>query len=104
MSYSRKDYMTDKCTHQQYYNQFVNNYVLASVRAKYTPAELVALLDADEHLNNINMSRIDTWTRGAASYLAGVNYRLNGCRSWSPSMGCSTFKAACKQVANEVTK
>ena len=98
MSYSRKDYMANKCTYREYYSQFVNNYVFACVRAKFTKDELTNYLKNDEHLNNISMRLIDQFTMSSIQYLAGVNKRLGNGPGYSISMGCSAFKEACKQI------
>jgi len=96
--YSRQDFMSSKCTYREYYAQFVNNYVIACVRAKYTKEELTRYFKQDKHLNNINMNLIDRFTMNSVQYLAGVNRRLGNGSVYSMSTGCSVFKEACKQI------
>jgi hypothetical protein len=66
--YTRQDYMTNKCTHRQFYAQFVNDEVKNAVirMVNVDPSKSIQILREklakDEHLNNIPMKKWDNLT------------------------------------------
>ncbi len=55
--YTRKDYMTKKCTHREYYGQFVNQEVKDYIAWVIGKDRIVS--STDKHFNNIPLARWD---------------------------------------------
>ena len=53
--YSRKDYLNNVCTFEQYYGQFVNEAVKRKVLRHFSKDVLKSSFEKDEHLNNLPM-------------------------------------------------
>jgi hypothetical protein len=51
---NRQDYMSGKCTHREYYGQYVTKRVIEKVR-RYVGKEAI-LASRDEHLNDIKLA------------------------------------------------
>jgi len=74
IKYTRKDYLDNKCTHREYYAQFVNDSVMARVGSKIGVDRI--LNSTDEHLNDIPVKDWDD--------LGGFAFRGN-IMTWRPS-------------------
>lgn len=57
MVYTREEYMKDKCTHREYYAQFVTDEIKGIVKATIGESRLLA--SKDEHLNDIPLKQWD---------------------------------------------
>jgi hypothetical protein len=55
--YTRQEYLEQKCSHRQYYGQFVTQQVLSTVMARIGSSVIVK--SKDPHFNNIPLSRWD---------------------------------------------
>jgi len=58
MKYTRKDYMSKKCSHDEYYAQFVNSSVLHLVKSFIGEAKIKK--STDPHFNDIPLKQWDT--------------------------------------------
>ena len=94
MIYTRKDYMSDKCTHAEYYGQLVTQGMKEHV-ARAIPQALAK--STDPHFNDISLS---TWDRlGMAYGLRSEFEELGDIRS-KAGMVC-VLKEAARQVKEE---
>ena len=94
MAHTRKDYMSDKCTHVEYYGQLVTQGMKEHV-ARAIPQALAK--STDPHFNDISLS---TWDRLGMAY--GLRYEfeeLGDIRS-KAGMVC-VLKEAARQVKEE---
>jgi hypothetical protein len=66
MKYTRKDYMNDKCSHREYYSQFVNDNVKGMVNDRIGIDRIKK--SKDEHLNDIPLKEWD---------MCGLPYGIN---------------------------
>ena len=66
--FNSKDYMAGKCTHHEYYKQFVNDRVLAIVK-RYIGMDAIDR-STDEHMNDIPLKK---WNE-----LHQIRYAING--------------------------
>lgn len=57
MKYNRQDYMNKKCTHDEYYSQFVNDGVLNTVNMFIGSDKIKR--STDEHFNDIPLNKWD---------------------------------------------
>lgn len=57
MKYNRKDYMSKKCSHDEYYAQFVNSGVIEIVSFHIGKDKILA--SEDEHFNDIPLKQWD---------------------------------------------
>lgn len=106
-NYTIDDHMEGRCTHREYYAQFVTPSIIDYVHSNYTREHIVACLQTDEHLNNLDnnkprkkwIDRFDNFTRQIAHELSDINFRINGSRSYSLSMGTCAIKEYMKEWA-----
>ena len=85
-SYTRKDLMTKKCTHREYFGQFVTKSIIDSV-VYHIGADKIEC-SADEHMNDIPLS---WWHKLHPWLLTGV------IRSFSVSNTVCVAKEAARQ-------
>jgi hypothetical protein len=94
MIYTRKDYMSNKCTHEEYYRQLVTQGMKEHV-ARAIPQALAK--STDPNLNDISLN---TWDRlGMAYGLRSEFEELGDIRS-KAGMVC-VLKEAARQVKEE---
>lgn len=94
--FTRKDYMSGKCSHQDFYAQYITMSIRRFVENRYTVEFLRKCYAEDEHLNNLGMNWMnifDSFTRAIAPELATMNLAIEGSRSYSLSMGTCAIKA-----------
>ena len=95
MIYTRKDYMTDKCTHAEYYGQLVTQGMKEHV-ARAIPQGLAR--STDPHFNDIPLA---TWDRiGSVYRLLGPEFEKLGDFMSSAGLVC-VLKEAARQVKEE---
>lgn len=93
MTHSRKDYLDGKCTHREYYAQFVNDRTRGVVAQSITMSQLLA--STDEHLNDIPLGRWDALPH----YVAGD---MKAAGDWlSPAGWVCIAKEAAQQLIEE---
>lgn len=94
--FTRKDYIDDKCTHFDYYNQFVNYETINRVR--HLSSEITN--STDPHLNDIALRKWDILSLNAFSSLGVITANNTGGFSLSDSV--CIFKAAARQLKEEL--
>lgn len=57
--FTRGQYLAGECSHQEYYAQFVNQWVVDCVRGQFGVNQLVNAQEIDEHFNSIPLYRWD---------------------------------------------
>ena len=55
--FTRSDYLENKCTHSEYYGQFVNQLIKNSLVVRFTEEGLIEAYKQDEHFNNIPLNK-----------------------------------------------
>ena len=91
MAYIRKDYMTNKCTHEEYYGQLVTQGMKEHV-VRAIPQALAK--STDPHLNDIPLS---TWDRLGMVYSLRDEFKALGDFKTSAGMVC-VLKEAARQI------
>lgn len=101
--FTRKDYLDEKCSHHEFYSQFVNESILKKVRNLF---ERSIENSKDEHFNDIPLER---WDR--CSLLELIDTKIwklaNGRKeedkhfSWSISDNICIAKAAARIIRDE---
>lgn len=97
--YSREDYMAKRCTHREYYGQFVTPAIKQMVISRFGIPTL--LRSTDKHLNDIPLHQWDALAgcRMRGSELIGTpTPRIE---DGSLSSTVCTFKEAAKQIIEE---
>ena len=94
MSYTRKDYMTDKCTHAEYYGQLVTQGMKDHI-VRAIPQALAK--STDPVFNDIPLS---TWDRLGMVYGLRDEFKALGDFKTSAGMVC-VLKEAARQVKEE---
>ena len=94
MIYTRKDYMTDKCTHAEYYGQVVTQ-VMKDHIARAIPQSLAR--STDPHFNDIPLS---TWDRLGMVYSLRAEFEELGDFRSKAGIVC-VLKEAAQQVKEE---
>lgn len=96
--FTHSDYMSDKCTHRQYYGQFVNADTISLVARAFGNDRLLA--SKDEHFNDIPLALWDALVPhapGSAKFKeAGDFYTLAG--------GVCMLKEAARQIVEATAK
>jgi hypothetical protein len=96
MTFSRDDYMATppRCTHRQFYGQFVTPYVREFVRAHIGEARIKA--STDEHFNDIPLH---LWDRLDYNMRAMCEQKLRDAGDfWSLSATVCIAKEAARQI------
>jgi hypothetical protein len=97
IKFTRQDYLADKCTHSEYYGQFVTGEIKQRVMS-YIGIENIkkAINEGDEHLNTIPLRK---WDAIAVPIIGGNLLREAGDY---PTLagGVCIAKEAAKQLAN----
>lgn len=94
MVYTRKDYMTDKCTHEEYYNQLVTQRMKDHI-IRAIPQGLAKSTDP-----NFNDIPLTTWDRLSAVYDLGGQFKALGDFRTRAGIICA-LKEAARQVKEE---
>lgn len=98
--YTRKDYLNKKCTHRQYYAQFVNGYIKQSVLRQIGKKAL--LNSKDKHLNDIALSRWDNFYPWLLQGETGKNFlKISGQKGYSLSDTVCIAKEAAQQIIEQ---
>ena len=95
MIYTRKDYMTNKCTHEEYYGQLVTQ-VMKDHIARAIPQSLAR--STDPHFNDIPLS---TWDRLGMMYGLRSEFKELGDFRSKAGIVC-VLKEAARQVKEEI--
>ena len=101
--FTRTDYMNDKCTHQEYFEQFITPSIECWVRRNYTKEFLRECLEADPNLNNLGnnwLRKFDIFIESIKAEIAAINKKINEQSVWSYSDGVCAIKAYMRIYAN----
>ena len=99
-NFTRHDYMNKKCSHFEYYSQFVNEVMKSVILRKYSKEQLTKLFEEDKHLNNIPLKFWDSSEGSFKQDIARTNKRLSGESIWSLSDHVCAMKAAAQKIIN----
>lgn len=96
LKFTRADYMEKRCTHEQYYGQFVTPAVRALVLSRFPLERLRATPDK----KNFNSIPLDEWDSVAVANksLLSVREEVDGPRSWSLCGAGCILKEAARQL------
>lgn len=97
-TFTRHDYMNNKCSHYEYYSQFVTEGMKSVILNKYSKEKLKEKFAEDQHLNNIPLKWWDSFELLFQRNIASTNKRLNGQNTWSSAEHTCAMKAAAKQI------
>jgi hypothetical protein len=93
----RSDYLSGKCTHREYYAQFVSSDTLAKVKRRFGIDKLVEAYGKDASFNTIPLS---TWD--ILSYKPLLKIPMKLCDDYlTVSGGVCIFKEAAKQLVEK---
>lgn len=98
---TRTDYLDDRCTHHEYYSQFVTQTVKALVVKHIGNANfLVKKLAADSNLNNIPL---DMWDQVVTlhRWVGEIDEHGDGKKIYSLSNGICVLKTAARMIVEE---
>ena len=91
MVFTRKDYMSGKCTHEEYYGQLVTQSMKEHI-ARAIPQGLAK--STDPHFNDISLS---TWDRLGMAYSLRDEFKSLGDFKTDAGMVC-VLKEAARQI------
>jgi hypothetical protein len=99
VKFTRADYLAGKCTHRQYYGQFVNPEILGRVKNWIgLNAIKTALAANDEHLNTIGLAKWDSFV--TSKQLFNVSAKMKEAGDFlTLAGGVCIAKEAAKQLA-----
>ena len=98
MTYTRSDYLDDKCTYHEYYSQFDCD----AVRAAISPSLLKRVRNStDKHLNDIELATWDWLAESLKPVVAGINRKLNGKATWCLADGVCVLKTTARNMIQE---
>ena len=101
--YTRNQYMTNKCTYNQYYNQFVTEVIKNAVSRHFTAAKLAKAYDKDEYFNNIPFQSWDKLAYYCETTDMKKMYATAG-EYVTKAVAVCTLKQAAKHVVYEFLK
>lgn len=97
-TFSRQDYLNGKCTHRQYYAQFVNAITKSRVANWFGVEQIKEALQTDEHLNNIPLAKWDGFV--TCKQLINVSQKMKAAGDYlTLAGGVCIAKEAAKQLA-----
>lgn len=95
--YMRKDYLNGKCTHRQYYGQFVNEKIKNTIKS-WLPELIKCIDDGDIHFNNIKLIRWDC----LPLFGSDTHYKFKECGDYLTKAGAvCLYKEAGMQLIEE---
>jgi hypothetical protein len=97
LKFSRADYLNSKCTHREYYSQFVTNRERSMVK-QFIGIDRIkaALAEGDEHLNTIPLAQ---WDRLSVPVGADASQLLRLAGDYPTQAGANCIlKEAAKQL------
>lgn len=95
IKFTHQDYLDKKCSHREYYSQFVTEYIKSIVLSRFGIEKL--LNSKDEHLNDIPLH---SWDSLAVSYkpVFAIDDTNTGIKYWSLCGGVCILKEAAQQI------
>lgn len=98
VKFTRKDYLNEKCTHNEYYGQFVTQEVVKMVENIFGADKLKEAFQSDPHLNNIPLIKWDDLAKYLPNSVCLHICAANESNGLSLSDRVCTLKAAAKQL------
>ena len=95
--HTRQDYLDGKCTHREYYAQFVTLAIKEAVVRRWGKEQITGAFKADEHLNSIPLASWDDFVLRRRQEIEN-QIRLAG-DFWSLAGGVCVAKEAARQIA-----
>lgn len=96
--FTRKNYMNNECTQQEYYSQFVTNHMKDVILSTFSKDQLIKKYEKDEHLNNIPLKWWDSFENIFKQHIASINKKINGQSVWSSATHTCAMKAAARDI------
>jgi len=94
--FTQADYMNGKCTHRQYYAQFVTPAIMEGVVARFGKEKLANCLARDGNLNNIPLHK---WDGLAGNFVKEVSEAMKAHGDFASLAGMvCVLKEAAKQA------
>lgn len=100
--FNRSDYMNEKCTHDEYYSQFVSEGLLNAVVARIGATRIIN--SNDKYLNDIELSSWDMLRDLVISYCGNAIAESNGSGGVSLSDTVCVAKAAAAMYIERMSK
>lgn len=97
---TRKDYLDKKCTHSEYYSQFVTAGIKNAVRTRFGVERLVK--STDKHLNDIPLKQWDGLGYACRGFETGSKMKEAGDYLTAAGIVC-ILKEAARQIIEENT-
>lgn len=96
--FTREDYLGRKCSHRDFYGQYVNEFVLNVVRNCGYLKQILA--STDEHLNDVPLSMWDKLANSVSSYVGRRNVEFCGYKNATSSLSdcVCVLKEAARQL------
>ena len=94
--FTRKQYLDNECTHDQYYGQFVTKSTINTVLGYFSKEKLTEYYASDKNLNNIKLS---VWDRMP---LYAATYKMKDCGDYLTMSGhVSILKRAARMIIED---
>jgi hypothetical protein len=96
IEFTRAQRLANECTHEQYYNQFVNDVIINRVKQYIGKDNIIAALATDKGLNSIPLAKWD----GVANNLYNVSAKMKEAGDYlTLAGGVCIAKAAARIIA-----
>jgi len=100
-TYTRQQYLSNDCTHEQYYNQFVNDTIISRVSQFIGVDKIKAAMQHERELNSIPLAKWDI----VAYNLYDVSAKMKECGDYlTLAGGVCIAKAAARLIYNNELK
>jgi hypothetical protein len=96
-AYTRQQYFTNECTHEQYYGQFITPYIMQVVKEQIGLQNIKNALTAGDNLNSIPLTRWDALATSIKSNTISEAFRKAGDYPTLAGYVC-LLKAAARQL------
>lgn len=63
--FTRQDYLSGKCSHSDYYGQFITPQIIANIKTRFGVSSLLSAFKEDQHFNNIPLYKWGYYNNGA---------------------------------------
>jgi len=97
--FSRQDYLNGRCTHREYYAQFVTDYVKMVVRDKIGIDRIMQ--SKDDRFSDIPMKEWDRLSLLFRKHVDYVSKEVGSKMGWSLGIGVCMLKEAARQIKEE---
>lgn len=99
LKFTRQQRLNNECTHEEYYNQFVNNTIKSRVLNAFTKEQLIKAYSENESFNTLPLNRWDA----IAKNLFDVSSKMKECGDFlTLAGGVCIAKNAARQLVIEL--